>query len=206
MKMLLTGFGTFPGIPVNRSQQLIDSLIQVSSFGDVDLQVCLLPTEYSAASELIESRLATSRPDICLCTGVAPIDQLRLETTARNAHSEVAAPDAIGEIWHGPVTALGKPKYISSFPWPDISAVLEQHAFRVSVSNDAGGYVCNHVFYRACQQIERLGIGTACGFLHIPSILDESSDSWLSIGRLTKAIELIASTFAKGNRSVAPCS
>jgi pyroglutamyl-peptidase len=39
-----------------------------------------------------------------------------------------------------------------------------------TVSNHAGAYVCNHVFYVARDGIERLSLPTLCGFIHVPPV------------------------------------
>ena len=37
-------------------------------------------------------------------------------------------------------------------------------------SEDAGGFLCNHVFYRAREWVERAGLAIPCGFLHLPPL------------------------------------
>jgi pyroglutamyl-peptidase len=43
------------------------------------------------------------------------------------------------------------------------------------ISNHAGAYVCNHVFYTARHEIERLGAGIPCGFIHVPLMAEQDA-------------------------------
>ena len=38
------------------------------------------------------------------------------------------------------------------------------------MSDDAGGFVCNHAFYTALAEADRRRLPTRCGFLHLPRI------------------------------------
>jgi pyroglutamyl-peptidase len=40
----------------------------------------------------------------------------------------------------------------------------------VAWSDDAGGFLCNHVFYRAREWLERRGLLVPCGFVHLPPL------------------------------------
>ncbi|MEN8184635.1 MAG: pyrrolidone-carboxylate peptidase, partial [Myxococcota bacterium] len=37
-------------------------------------------------------------------------------------------------------------------------------------SDDAGGFLCNHVFYRARDWVEHAGLAIPCGFVHLPPL------------------------------------
>ena len=167
MSILLTGFGPFPGVPRNPSQLIVEQFS--NTLAGRSLHKAVLPTVYEVAGSTIESLLRETRPDICLCLGVANDDFMRLETVARN-HGTVEKPDESGAVRPGPVAKDGPDTYSCTLPFASIHTALERSGIAAELSDDAGGYVCNHVFYTARHAIERHGLATACGFLHIPPI------------------------------------
>jgi pyroglutamyl-peptidase len=187
---LVTGFGPFPRVPRNPSQLLVERL--EASVAGTTVQRRILPTEYHAAGPLIQSLLDDLRPDICLCIGVGHAgDPLRLETTARN-FGTVDAPDHSGSTFSGPIAADGPETYTATLPLDSILAALP-----VVLSNDAGGYVCNYIFFTARHHIARARLPTACGFLHIPELdpaRDENVqfDAWLNAVRTILTIAAAA--------------
>jgi pyroglutamyl-peptidase len=60
------------------------------------------------------------------------------------------------------------------------------------VSNHAGAFLCNHVFYIAQHEVEQLGIPCQCGFIHVPGISSGSSgdtDCGLPLSLMIAGIE-----------------
>jgi pyrrolidone-carboxylate peptidase len=43
----------------------------------------------------------------------------------------------------------------------------------VAISNHAGAYLCNHVFYVARHFLEQRGRAVPCGFIHLPQASDD---------------------------------
>lgn len=183
---LVTGFGPFPRVPRNPSQLLVERLEE--SVAGLTLHRRILPTEYRAAGPLIESLLDSLRPDVCLCIGVGRGgDPLRLETTARN-FGAVDTPDHSGFCFSGAIATAAPETYAATLPLDNIHATLREQGHPVALSNDAGGYVCNYVFFTAHHHIASARLPTACGFLHIPELdlaCDENAqlDSWLAAVR-----------------------
>ena len=64
----------------------------------------------------------------------------------------------------------GPLEYQSTLPLVQMREALRQRGIPAVISNHAGTYVCNHVFYLARHEVERLGIGSLCGFIHIPQM------------------------------------
>ena len=174
MSILLTGFGPFPGMPHNPSQFAVERF--PDKLGRMEIQRVVLPTIYDTAGATIETLLVETKPDICLCLGVAGDSFLRLETVARN-HGTLSAPDQSGAIRSGPIAPTGPDTYSCTLPFAAIHAALKQLGIAAELTEDAGGFVCNHIFYSARHAIERHGLPTACGFLHVPPIRSVDSES-----------------------------
>jgi pyroglutamyl-peptidase len=194
MKVLLTGFGPFPGVAYNPSQAVVERLGRRQRYRGFDLYTRVLPTEYKVASFIINDAIRTVRPDICICLGVAEDPNLRLEAVARN-RGYTNAPDNAGIVRTGMIQDDGPEIYRSTLPLNAIQDALQYHGFPVKFSYDAGGYVCNHIFYTARRVCDLLGLPSACGFIHIPPVMEVPEDGLLSaLAWISDAIEIIVNT------------
>src|ERR1041385_278887 len=96
--VLITGFGRFPGGPVNRSGPLALALARRRrpAFADLRRAVHIFETSYAAVDRELPRLLARHKPDIVLMFGLAartPV--VRIEMRARNAAS-ILFPDVTG--------------------------------------------------------------------------------------------------------------
>jgi pyroglutamyl-peptidase len=172
VKLLLTGFEPFGMLAENPSATIVHELSRRAAARPDDypgLRVAILPAEFAKAERAICELLETDVPDVLLALGVAARAQgLRLERTARN-QDDAALPDNAGELRKlTPIVPGGPDTFESTLPIQAMQAALEQLGVPVAISDDAGGYVCNHVFYTARQVIASRGLPTRCGFLHVP--------------------------------------
>ena len=71
MRVLLTGFAPFPGVPVNATMHLVPELADraKSRFPGIKVSAGLLPTEWQAAPRQLEGLLREARPDLILLEG-----------------------------------------------------------------------------------------------------------------------------------------
>jgi pyroglutamyl-peptidase len=179
----VTGFGPFPGVETNSSELAVRGLVARPG-----LRTAVLPTVYRETADQLRRLLATP-PDVLLLTGIAKeAPGLRWEQLARNADTAVA-PDARGDVRNGPIDASGPPTYPSTLPTSDLLAALADADIPAETSDDAGGYVCNHLFYVARHEVAIRGLATLCGFLHLPAI-----DAEWTVRRLTDALEICIDT------------
>lgn len=155
MKVLITGFGPFPGVPDNPSGRLARALDGARGPGwqVVGLEI---PTSYARAPGLTVQAARQHRVDVVIGTGVATARPFpELERTGRAALRPT--PDADG------VTA-------PPLPGPDlVPATLDLvrwgEALGCGISEDAGGYVCNAWLHQVAQALAPVPVG----FLHIPA-------------------------------------
>jgi pyroglutamyl-peptidase len=136
---------------------------------DPRLHVEVLPTEFAAAECRIGELLRSQSFDVYLALGVAtsaPV--VRLERTARNIDDARLADNA-GEHRTGtPIVPDGPEILTSTLPLADMRAAVKESGVEAVLSDDAGGYVCNHVFYSARHVIDREALAMRCGFIHVP--------------------------------------
>lgn len=174
LRVLITGFGPFPGIIDNASATFAPVLAHhiQQTLPQLQTGFAILPTEWDAAPRLLRRLLNELRPHLCLHFGVSGAARgLVLETVARNSASE--RPDATGWVPLSRVLQPGAPALLM----PPIGPFrLMGRALRdglpISPSVNAGTYVCNAVFFHSLWQARRL-VATGpsrrlAAFVHLP--------------------------------------
>ncbi len=179
--ILVTGFGPFLEVRENPSFEALRPL-EGAVIGQSRIVTAQLDVTYAGAPEQLEAAIRRTRPDLVLCLGVAGDASIRLESTARNQDT-AASPDVAGEVRQGRAIRPGQPDSLPTrLPLARLRAALVADGFEVSASDDAGGYLCNHVFY---ELLTRRPTGLA-GFIHVPPM----APPW-DLARLTRALRRI---------------
>jgi pyroglutamyl-peptidase len=167
VRVLITGFGPFPGAPFNPSAALAKGLArrQRPALAGIERATHIFATTYASVDRELP-KLFAQKPDIVLMFGVAGRRrQLCIETRARNAVS-LLFPDASGHRplrdvikLHGPATLTG------NAPFARLAGAAGKQA---RLSRDAGNYLCNYVYWRALEQMR--GTRPLVQFVHIPPV------------------------------------
>jgi len=172
MKILVTGFRPFGKHGVNPSEQIVETLRKEALARHYfQLYTAVLPTQYAASGAQIRRLIRRIRPAAVLCLGLAATrTTISLERVALNLDDD-ALPDTASRVRRGRrILRKGPAAYWSTLPLERMRASLEQRGIPASISNSAGAYVCNHVFYVARHEIETSGSGARCGFIHVPPL------------------------------------
>jgi pyroglutamyl-peptidase len=192
MTILLTGFTPFGGLTTNPSQGIVEAL---AARGAADLVAEVLPTEFAAAGRRVGELIRQLRPRAVVCLGVGrDRDAVCLERVALNL-DDCEEPDNAGHAPAGQLIAPDGPlAYWSTLPLERMRATLRQRGVRVRISNHAGTYVCNHVFYLARHELETLGSRAPCGFIHVPLPAGEAdpADAARPLPSLPHLVEAVA--------------
>ena len=166
MTVLVTGFDAFGGCSANPSALVVEAV--AGPAGDT-IVGSVLPTSYSRAGSAIERLLLDHRPQAALLLGLHPkARQLVFERVARN-RDDSPAIDNDGARHVGRVIVPGGPgQYAGTLPWPSLHDRARREQVDAVDSDDAGGFVCNHVYYRAAHCVAGCGLATRVGFVHLP--------------------------------------
>ncbi|MBV9123816.1 MAG: pyroglutamyl-peptidase I [Planctomycetes bacterium] len=172
MKILLTGFNPFGKVKRNPSELIVRRLRErPRAVVRADLVLEVLPTEFLSAGKRIQELIREVRPDAVVCLGVAQMrTAISLERFALNVN-DCTLPDNAGARAEGRCIAEKGPEaYRSTLPLDYMREALQQRGIPVHISNHAGTYVCNHVFYTARDEVEHLDHPARCGFIHVPRL------------------------------------
>jgi pyroglutamyl-peptidase len=177
MRVLLLGFGPFPGIVRNPSALLVNRLARRRrpALAAATRIVHVFATTYDAIDTELP-KLFAQKPEIVLMFGLAARRRhLCIETQARNALS-VLFPDARGYRPDRGVIAPGERAAMRSVaPSAGLLGAMRASGIPARLSRDAGRYVCNYSYWRALKLAGRKD-GPLVQFIHIPRVtLDASS-------------------------------
>ena len=165
MRVLITGFGPFPGAPFNPSAALARALARRRrpAFAGTERAVHVFATIYASVDRDLP-KLLKQKPDIVLMFGVAGRrHQLCIETRARNAVS-LLFPDAGGyRPRHGVIKLRGPAALTGNAPFARLAGVAGTR-----LSRDAGRYLCNYVYWRGLERVR--GTRPLVQFVHIPPV------------------------------------
>src|SRR6202790_2894688 len=170
LRILITGFGPFPGAPFNPTMPLVKRLTQLRrpAFGDVDLIGHIFHVTYATVDRELPALIAQRRPHALLMFGLADrTAHVRVETRARNAVTTLF-PDADrtrarkGSIVSGANAMMFGP-HTAKLLRAAVGTGIDARA-----SRDAGSYLCNYLSWRAIEAAAKDGGPALAAFVHIP--------------------------------------
>ena len=170
-RVLLTGFGPFPGVPVNPSGWLAETLAERwrALAADAGIHARILPTEWEAAA-LIPRLCETLQPHVMIHFGVSEhAKNFRIEWSAHNRTGPRA--DARGALPASPVIlAAGRDRLDTAFPAGALARHLKTNGVDAVTSHSAGHYLCNFLYYHSLDWACRQPSPSLVLFVHIPPL------------------------------------
>ena len=172
-RILLTGFEPFGGESVNPSWLVAQHLAGVHMAG-AHLQAVQLPCVFGLSAQLLVQALAQHQPDVVLALGLAQgREGISIERVAINV-DDARIPDNAGQQpIDTPVVPGGPAAYFSTLPIKRLAQGLQQAGHPVNISQTAGTFVCNHVFYALQHQLQ--GQRVMSGFVHLPALPEQAA-------------------------------
>jgi pyroglutamyl-peptidase len=166
--ILLTGFEPFGGDSANPSWAAARSAARLLQSEGLDVQAVELPCVFGESARVLAEAIERFRPELVLCAGQAGgRARISLERVAINCVDARIPDNAGSQPVDEPVVQGAPAAYFTSLPIKAALAALTAEQIPAEVSQSAGTYVCNHVFY-ALMHALRLRPGTRGGFVHVP--------------------------------------
>jgi len=184
-RVLLTGFGPFPGVADNPSAWLAETLAQRPPLDvDAEFHARVLPIAWQAVQsmpQLYEAR----QPHVMIHFGVSQrAKTFRIERFAHNRAARRA--DAHGLMPPGPVIqAEGAERFDTKLPGAAIAAHLRACGVAAACSRSAGSYLCNFLYYHSLDWALRQPDPRLVLFVHIPPLDLFGPETLLRGGRET---------------------
>lgn len=184
--VLLTGFEPFEGESINPSLEAVKALDGVT-VEDYHIIAKPLPTVFGESIAKLHTYIEEISPSIVMCVGQAGgREGITVERVAINV-DDARIPDNIGQQpIDRPIIENGPAAYFSTLPIKAAVENLRQAGIPSSVSQTAGTFVCNHVFYGLMNMIQNCSIKG--GFVHIPYLPEQAVNH---PGKASMSLDLI---------------
>jgi pyroglutamyl-peptidase len=209
VRILVTGFEPFGGQSLNPSWEVARALhgLQLPGLQGAQVVAVQLPCVFAQALPALQQALMQHTPDIVLALGQAEGRcDLSVERIAINVMDARIPDNAGAQPIDVPVIAGGPASYFSTLPIKSLVAGLRAAGFPASVSQTAGTFVCNQVFYAL--QHTLAGQGVHSGFVHLPLLPEQAAHwpgpslpSWpvgLQIAAVKQALDLLVAHRLQG--------
>lgn len=165
-KFLVTGFEPFLDVISNPTESLVKSLKAHDSY-QYDLILKVLPVEYDKSWIELQKVIETVKPDLILSFGVArsrfKIEFERIGINFRSRNVKDNSGDLIGS---STLIESGPDGIFTNLNLDEVIENLKTKGIEVGVSNSAGTYVCNSLFYKTLNMCK--SENCLIGFVHVP--------------------------------------
>ena len=173
--VLLTGFEPFNGASINPAWEAVRALKGWVE-DDFIVEILQLPCVFGFANRVLCGAVDEIKPDVVICVGQAGgrID-LTVERVAINVDDAPILDNDGQQPVDAPIASEGPAAYFATLPVKAIVGAMRERGLRASVSQTAGTFVCNHVFYGVMHHLQgRAAIG---GFIHVPYLPEQGTPS-----------------------------
>lgn len=198
--VLLAGFEPFGGETINPSGEIARQL-HGSVIAGHRVTGVLLPCVFGGAIPELRRQFRASGPVLVICLGQAGgRTDITPERVAINV-DDAQIPDNSGrQPVDRPIVKSGPAAYWSTLPIKAMVAALQKHDIPASVSQTAGTFVCNHVFYGLMHMLrdQRKIRG---GFIHVPNLPEQAKGKpSLPLEVMTEAVAVAIEATLKNRR------
>ena len=179
-RLLVTGFGPFPGANHNPTAELMDWLASQapgSTCPPAEISTAIIPTEWSVLPEMHAQLMVDHQPDVAIHFGLQTRGKaFHIEQRAQNWKS--GEPDATGKRLSPSPVLTAKPRLLHT-PYPVARLVdqLRRQGLPARLSVDAGPYLCNMAFYLSLDGVGGTGNPRSALFVHVPPIAASSGNA-----------------------------
>lgn len=168
VRILVTGFGPFPGVTCNASEALVRRLGSGSFLPEVALSTEVIPVLWAGARAVARAAISRAKPHAVLHFGVSKrVTAFEVESQAFNRGGQKR--DQHGFVRHAqPLVRFGQTVLPATLPASALVRALRRDGYPAQLSRDAGRYLCNALFYWSLS--DALGGSPRIAFVHIPSL------------------------------------
>ncbi|WP_426302897.1 pyroglutamyl-peptidase I [Arthrobacter sp. R-11] len=193
--ILLSGFEPFGGDRTNPSWGAVRIARDILRGEGLDAEAVELPCVFGESVRVLHREIARMRPVLVISAGLAGgRERLSLERVAINC-DDARIPDNAGNRPVDEEVVPGGPAaYFSTLPVKAALRALQIAGLRAEVSQTAGTYVCNHVFYGLMDYLAAESPGTRGGFIHVPRESQPGTPGGMPLHDMGEGIAVVVRT------------
>ncbi|MEB6550452.1 pyroglutamyl-peptidase I [Heyndrickxia sporothermodurans] len=204
-KVLITGFDPFGQDQINPALEAIkrfkDRIIE-----NVEVVTLEVPTVFHESIKVVIKAIELHQPDVVICVGQAGgRTQITPERVAINIDDARIPDNRQKQPIDEAIVENGPVGYWSSLPIKRIVHNMKKSGIPSAISNSAGTFVCNHLFYGVMNYIEKNTPHIRGGFIHIPFIPEQTINNnapSLSLDVIVRGLEIAIITSANEGKDI----
>jgi pyroglutamyl-peptidase len=200
-KLLITGFEPFGGETINPAKEAVKKF-DGKNISGIEIAARYLPVVFDECWTKLEEYIKETNPDIVINVGQAGgrLD-ISLERVAINIDDFRIPDNKARQIIDEPIIKDAPAAYWTSLPIRKALNDLRACGIPASISNTAGTYICNHVFYMLMHYISTQKVNMCGGFIHIPylpqqAVKFDGKQPSMGMETVLKGLEIIISSCA----------
>ena len=187
LRILITGFGPFPGSPYNPTPPLVARLLRLRrpALSNVELFGHIFTVTYKTVDRELPALLKKLHPDALLMFGLADrTAHMRIETRARNAVTTLWPDADQTRARKGSIVDGADAKMFGPHTEKLLRAAVAT-GIDARVSRDAGSYLCNYLSWRAIEAVTKGDGLRLASFVHVPLIARSENSRRKGMPRIT---------------------
>ena len=185
-KLLLTAFEPFAGESMNPSLEAARQMEKID-FRDTVVQLAELPVDRYGAVKIALDLIRSSKPDIVIMLGEAGGRyRVNPERVAINVDDFRIADNVGNQPKDESIVEGGPAAYFSTLPIRAITDRIIKAHIPAAISNSAGSYLCNRLFFSVMHAITVEGLGAKAGFIHLPYLHDQAMSKYPDVPSLSR--------------------
>lgn len=211
--VLLTGFEPFDRDSINPSWEAVSALdgwrFEFPGGGAVQVHARRMPCVFGAALRALDEAIDELQPQLVLAIGQAGgRSEITPERVAINIDDGRIADNAGRQPIDVPVVPGAPAAYFSTLPIKAVVRDLRAAGVPASVSNTAGTFVCNHIFYGLMHRMAKHPVpGQRGGFIHIPYLPEQAArfpgQPSMSLATMVEALRVAVATALAVEKDIA---
>lgn len=195
MKILLTAFEPFGGNELNSSWEV--AVLLPDTIANCEIVKEKLPVDFHTAGDCLRSCIERHSPDVVVCLGQSrKYEGISVERVALNLMDSIKPDNNCYIPTNETIHADGDTAYITTFPVRDLANACKRKEIAAQISNSAGTYVCNRVYYEALYTIAKRNLAAQALFIHLPYVPEQNKTPFVDKEQLVDGVVEIIKTIS----------
>ncbi|MFC0251184.1 pyroglutamyl-peptidase I [Massilia consociata] len=206
--VLLTGFEPFNRAAINPAWEAVRALEGWRGDG-FRVEVRQLPCVFGEANRALSALVDELAPSVVIAVGQAGgRAEISVERVAINIDDASILDNAGQQPVDRPIHEDGPAAYFTTLPIKAMVAAMRERGLQAGVSQTAGTFVCNHVFYGLMHHLAGSGRAVKAGFIHVPflpeqALVREDDPPSMALEDIVAGIRIAVETALSVERDVA---
>lgn len=201
--LLITGFEPFGGDELNPALEAVKRLEGLQLEG-ARVVTCTVPVVLQTSIDAVIGAIKTHKPDYVMTVGQAGgRSAITPERVAINI-DDYRIPDNEGnQPIDQKVVENGPDAYFSTLPIKAMVKAMQDKGIPAQLSNTAGTFVCNHLFYGVQHYLRDTNINH--GFVHIPLMTNQCLDGskpTMSLDTIVEGLAIAAQAIVDNDKDI----